>query len=257
MLSYQHSYHAGSMADVHKHAALAWVLDYLIQKPKPLSYIETHAGRGLYDLDSAEARKTAEARAGILRAAALLSAAHPYLRLQARVRTDHGASAYAGSPLLAALALRPGDRIDLAELHPGERAALVRAMHGTGATVHARDGFALARALTPPTPRRGVMLIDPSYEIKTEFRTIPGQIAHLHRKWNVGVIMLWYPLLARGAHRPMQAALDALAVPGALHHELSFPPARPGHGMTGSGLYVINPPFGLRDALGALSLQLG
>ena len=110
--------------------------------------------------------------------------------------------------------------------------------------MHLSDGFEMAFVLTPPTPRRGLLLIDPSYEIKTDYETIPRQVAKLARAWNVGIIALWYPILTNRAHLPM---LDALVAnhPDALRHEVRFPPARPGHGMVGSGMFVINPPFGL------------
>jgi len=118
MLSYQHAYHAANLADVHKHALLAWVLDYLTRKDKPLSYIETHAGRGLYDLEGEAARKTGEAAQGFDRVAGWFGPDHPYAVQVARTRALHGVRAYPGSPLIAAQALRPGDRMHLAELHP-------------------------------------------------------------------------------------------------------------------------------------------
>jgi 23S rRNA (adenine2030-N6)-methyltransferase len=254
MLSYQHAFHAGNLADVHKHAALAWVLDYLVRKDKPLTYIETHAGRGVYDLGSEAARKTGEAAAGIARAEARFPPDHPYRQRLDEARAAHGPAAYPGSPLIAALALREGDSLHLAELHPQEHAQLKAAAQPWGAHVHAQDGFALALALTPPTPRRGLMLIDPSYEVKADYDAIPQHIARIHRKWNVGVLMLWYPILAGGAHGPMLAALAA--VPGALRHEIAFPPVRPGHRMVGSGLFVVNPPFGLGDALAEIAACL-
>lgn len=246
MLSYQHSYHAGNMADVHKHALLAAMLDYLTRKDKPLSYIETHAGRGLYRLDAAEALKTGEAAAGIGRLAAAFPPDHPYLRCLSRVRARHGVTAYPGSPLVAAEMLRPGDVMHLAELHPQEHAALRAAMEPWGAHVLRRDGLETALAICPPTPRRGIVLIDPSWEVKEDYATIPKAIAKLRAKWNVGIVALWYPLLADGHHAPMLDALTALD-PGALRHEVTFGPAREGHRMTGSGLFVANPPFGLAE----------
>ena len=135
MLSYQHIYHAGNLADVHKHAMLASLLAYLARKDKPLSYIETHAGRGLYRLDAPEAMKTGEAAAGIGRAAALFPADHPYRRILAAVRDRYGRAAYPGSPLVAALSLRSGDRMHLAELHPQEFAALGATMRPFAADV--------------------------------------------------------------------------------------------------------------------------
>lgn len=246
MLSYQHIYHAGNPADVHKHALLCGMLSYLTAKDKPLSYLETHAGRGLYQLDAPEALKTGEASAGIgaVLARGGMAADHPYLGALAEVRASHGPAAYAGSPLLAAQFLRADDHMHLAELHPQEHAALEFAMSPYGARVHHRDGFDMAQAICPPSPRRGLMLIDPSYEVKTDYETIPDQIAKLHRKWNVGIICLWYPILTGKVHGPMLAALEAQNLPGALRHEVRFAPVRAGHRMVGSGLFIVHAPFG-------------
>src|SRR5690606_10609564 len=104
----------------------------------------------------------------------------------------------------------------------------------------------------PPTPRRGMLLIDPSYEIKADYDRIPGWIARMARKWNVGVIALWYPILPDARHRPMAESLTA-AHPDALRSEVRFAPARPGHGMVGSGMFVINPPYGLEDEAARLA----
>jgi len=252
MLSYQHLYHAGNLADVHKHAALAWVLDYLTRKDKPLTYIETHAGRGVYDLGSDEAVKTGEAAAGIALAEALFPPDHPYRQRLDEARAAYGARAYPGSPLIAALGLRETDSLHLAELHPQEVAHLRAVAKDWGAHVHQQDGFDLALALTPPTPRRGLMLIDPSYEVKADYEAIPRHMANIHRKWNVGILILWYPLLKGGAHGPMLAALGA-AFPDGLRHEIRFPPAREGHRMEGSGLFIVNAPYGLPDELRTLT----
>jgi len=259
MLSYQHAYHAGNLADVHKHALLAAMLDYMTRKEKPLSYLETHAGRGLYALDGAEAAKTGEAAAGISRVERLgwFTPDHPYMRALATVRAAHGAAAYPGSPLVAAALLRPIDSIQLCELHPQEFAALRAAMAPHGGVFHQKDGLAMALALTPPTPRRGVMLIDPSWEVKSDYEVIPKLIGQVARKWNVGVIALWYPVLAAhvpvaGAQAAMVRALKA-AHPEALLSEVRFPPAREGHGMVGSGMFILNPPWGLEGEAQRLS----
>ena len=257
MLSYQHGYHAGNLADVHKHASLAWMLAYLVAKDKPLTYLETHAGRGLYQLDAPEAVKTGEAAQGIARVAGWFAPDHPYARVLAQVRALHGPAAYPGSPLLAALSLRPIDRMHLADLHPQEVAALSYAMSPYPATVVQRDGAEMALALCPPDPRRGLLLIDPSYEIKDDYATIPSLIRRLHRKWAVGVIMLWYPILTDAPHRPMLRLLEAMfaEAEGAkvVRHEVQFPPARPGHRMVGSGLFVVNPPYGFEGEAARLT----
>jgi len=241
MLSYQHAFHAGNLADVHKHALLAVMLEYLTRKDKPLSYIETHAGRGLYDLGGLEAAKTGEASAGAAMRAAV-PPDHPYRQAIDKTQEYHGPAAYPGSPLIAQMLLRSGDSLHLAELHPAEHAALKAAV--PRAHIARQDGFAFAHSVTPPTPRRGLMLIDPSYEVKSDYAAIPGHIAKLGRAWNVGIIALWYPVLTNQAHEKMVKTLLA-AHPGALHSRVTFPPARPGHGMVGSGLIVLNPPFPL------------
>ncbi|MBE3638999.1 23S rRNA (adenine(2030)-N(6))-methyltransferase RlmJ [Mangrovicoccus algicola] len=252
MLSYQHAYHAGNAADVHKHALLAVALEYLGRKPKPLTYLETHAGRALYDLSGAEARKTGEAAAGIGRMEGWFPPDHPYARALADARELGGAAAYPGSPMIAATHLRDTDRLILAERHPQEAAALRRAI--SWAEIHEADGPQLALSLTPPDPRRGLILIDPSYEVKTEWTAIPDLVAKIRRKWPVGVIMLWYPLLESGAHLPLAAKLSEMGAEAATSN-VRFPPARPGHGMTGSGLWVANAPWGWQEAARALEAR--
>lgn len=254
MLSYQHAYHAGNLADVHKHAVLGWCLDYLTRKPKPLTYIETHAGRGLYDLSGTEALKTGEAAKGISLASAWFAPDHPYARALAQVQATHGPTAYPGSPLIAQTLLRETDRLHLADLHPQENAALKQAVRAPNTRVYLEDGFALIQSLCPPDPRRGLLLIDPSWEVKTDYATVPKTMAQVARKWNVGVMILWYPLLTNAPHAPMLRALQD-HFPDGLRHEVTFPPARDGHRMTGSGLFIVNPPWGLDEASKTLSDQ--
>ncbi|MBV7408845.1 MULTISPECIES: 23S rRNA (adenine(2030)-N(6))-methyltransferase RlmJ [Roseobacteraceae] len=244
MLSYQHIYHAGNLADVHKHSLLAWMLAYLTRKDKPVSYIETHGGRALYDLGADEALKTGEAAQGIARARDWFAPDHPYIKCLTQTSGLHGQNAYPGSPLFATQILRDTDSLTIAELHPAEHNALELAL--PTAKVHRADGFAMAHSILPPTPRRGLMLIDPSYEIKDDYQTIPGHIRKYARAWNVGIIVLWYPILTSGAHNNMLKSLEK-DHHDALRHEVRFPPARPGHGMVGSGLFVIRPPFGLAE----------
>lgn len=253
MLSYQHIYHAGNLADVQKHALLCAMLHYMGQKPKPMSYLETHAGRGLYDLTSDEAAKTGEADAGIGIAETWFEKDHPFRRALQAVRDGFGEQSYGGSPLLAAQLLRPDDKMHLAELHPREGDALEDAMVMFDAKIHRRDGFEMAQAVCPPTPRRGLLLIDPSYELKSDYDLIPGQIAKLHRKWNVGVIALWYPILKDQSHLPMLTALEFQNLSKVLRHEVRFPAAREGHRMIGSGMFIVNAPWGLAEEAKRLS----
>ncbi len=246
MLSYQHAFHAGNLADVHKHALLAVALEYLVQKDKPLCYIETHAGRGLYSLAGEAALKTGEAAGGVARLEAAFPPRHAYRQRLIEARAQNGPDAYPGSPLIGALSLRPGDTMHLAELHPQEHAALVAHLEPWGAHVRRQDGLEMAQAITPPTPRRGLMLIDPSYEVKDDYIAVPKALQVVHRKWNVGILMLWYPVLTVPAHDGMLRTLTA-AFPGAMRHEVMFPPVRDGHRMVGSGVFIVNPPYGLAD----------
>ena len=238
MLSYQHLYHAGNAADVHKHALLASAIAYLTQKPKPLTYIETHAGRGLYDLSAPEAVKTQEAAQGIARLRDRIPKDHPYLKALA------AQTAYPGSPAIAHALLRPEDTLHLAELHPQEYASLRQNLRAPNVHTYHQDGLELAQSLCPPTPRRGLMLVDPSYEVKDDYAMLPKWLGSITRKWNVGTVMIWYPILTSDQHRPMLHSLRA-SYPEAITHEVRFPPARDGHRMVGSGLFIVNPPYGI------------
>lgn len=246
MLSYQHAYHAGNAADVHKHALLATTLAYLTRKDKPLTYLETHSGRAFYDLAGPEASKTGEAAQGIERMGGWFDADHPYAQTLQAARQEGGPKAYPGSPFIARHLLRDCDRLILSELHPQEVEALRCAL--PGADVRQADGPAMALSVAPPEPRRGLCLVDPAYEVKAEYKAMPVLLQKLHRKWPVGILMLWYPILANGAERDMVRALKELNAEKTLLSEVRFPPARPGHGMQGSGMFVINPPWGLDQA---------
>lgn len=242
MLSYQHAYHAGGPADLHKHLALAALLTLLTRKARPISYLESHAGRGLYALDGPEAAKTGEAAAGIGR---LTPGAGPFWEALAESRRRHGAAAYPGSPLIAAALLRPGDCIALCELHPAEEAGLAEAL--PKAAIHRRDGHEGLVALTPPTPRRGLALIDPSYEVKEEYARTAQTARSVGARWPEGVVAIWYPILPAARHG---ALVDPLAEAGAWQHEapLRAPAER---GLQGSGLLILNPPYGAAEALAA------
>jgi 23S rRNA (adenine2030-N6)-methyltransferase len=253
MLSYQHAYHVGSAADVHKHLHLALLLARLTQKPRPLTYMETHAGRGLYDLASVEARKTAEADAGIT---AMLGEGRmptgPYRHVLEAVRARHGATAYPGSPLIAAEMLRPGDRLHLMELHPREHAALAAALTAPNIHIHKRDGYDGVLALSPPTPRRGMVLVDPSYEVKSEYGQAADFVVRLLARWPQAVVMLWYPILPAGLHEDLRARLEAARLPGMITHEVDMPPHWE-KGMRGSGVVIANPPYGMADIVSGLA----
>ena len=249
MLSYQHAYHAGGPADLHKHAALAGLLALLkMKKTRPISYLETHAGRALYDLTSAEAMKTGEALRGV---GACAPTEHPFWAAVTSARAAGGPGAYPGSPWVARHMLGPDDRMTLMELHPAEHAALKAAMRDApNAACHKRDGHEGLRALTPPQPRRGLALIDPSYEVKDEYLETAMLALEVSVRWPEGVIVVWYPILDRPRHDALTGPVEAVAPKGLVRDEAAFadPPAR---GMVGSGLLILNAPYGAEAALRA------
>lgn len=250
MFSYQHIYHAGNAADLHKHLWLITVLNYLTLKDKPLCWIDTHAGRGLYDLTSPEAQKTGEYKSALVPAyealpniAAAQPAAARYLSLIQKYNTDHNLSHYPGSALIAANLLRNCDRLIACDLHKGEFPHLQQALqpHSQAKAVK-EDGLKILRKSIPPQERRGGALIDPSYEIKSEYETVGHALLEAYQKWATGIFMLWYPILPAGRH----AVLKNLFAnhPAALIDEWHWAGTNtPQTGMSGSGMIVLNAPY--------------
>ncbi len=235
MLSYQHSYHAGGPADVHKHLVLAELLTLLTQKPRGISYLETHAGRGLYDLASDDSLKTGEAYEGIK---ALTLPDCPLAKTLANIRKQYGENAYPGSPMIARNILREQDMLHLMELHPVEYRHLRQNLMGDGVSLHKRDGYEGVFAITPPKPRKGLVLIDPSYEIKTEYAQVAEFTHRMMAKWPEATVMIWYPLLEAARHLEL---IEGLKLPF-IKHEVGFD-LKDGQGMTGSGLILVNAPY--------------
>jgi 23S rRNA (adenine2030-N6)-methyltransferase len=256
MLSYRHGFHAGNFADVLKHATLVHALRHALRKPKPLYVLDTHAGAGAYDLGSTEAGKTGEHRAGIGR---LLQAAEPwpelvgpYLELVRAVNPPGALAAYPGSPALAQALLRPDDRLEVNELHPTDHAVLARRVAGARrARVTREDGLVTLVARMPPPERRGVVLIDPSYEIKADYAKVVRALAAAHRRFATGVYILWYPVIERARTDGLLAALRATGIRAQHRLELCLAADAPGRGMTGCGLVVVNPPWTLPEAAAA------
>jgi 23S rRNA (adenine2030-N6)-methyltransferase len=252
MLSYRHGFHAGNHADVLKHAVLAFALDYMARKPAPFLILDSHAGAGLYDLRSAEAEKTGEHRAGIAR---LLGAASPpelvrhYLQQVAAANPGGDLAAYPGSPALILALRRPGDRAAFHELHPTDHQRLRALTAGCrGVSVERADGLAALAAHTPPPEKRGLYLIDPSYEIKTDYAAVVAALARAWRKFPAGVYLLWYPAIDRPRVEAMERSLRAAGLRRVFRVELCMADDGTGRGMTGSGVFVVNPPFTLPEA---------
>lgn len=260
MLSYQHAYHAGNEADVMKHALLAQVLRRLVEKPAPLTYIETHAGRGLYPVDAAETQKKAEYRAGALRLwrRPVAPPLAPYADVLAALNPDDELQTVPGSPAVAHRVLRAGDDLHLFERHPQEVAELKAATRRwTNAHVHAGDGLQGAVPLIR-AGERALVLIDPAYERAEEYTLVPRAVAPMLARRPHLTVMLWYPLLAGAPHRPLIEAVAALAAPASWQGEIAWrSKAGDGRGLQGSGMLILNLPFRLDDTLAATLAAVG
>ncbi|MCA0201159.1 MAG: 23S rRNA (adenine(2030)-N(6))-methyltransferase RlmJ [Proteobacteria bacterium] len=258
MLSYQHAYHAGGPADVHKHAALCLLLERLAEKDKPFAVIDLYAGHGVYDLGSTEAQKTQEFSSGIARLWPLRNKAAPaavkkLLAALAPPNPDGTLKSYPGSPALARAALRESDRLILNELHPAAQADLKTwARRDSRISVHMRDGLEALVGLVPPPIRRGLVVIDPSYEVKSEYADVPAALRKAIRKWREGIYFVWYPILADNRHGELVAGLEKGIPCPVLCCELMFTPGKAvkdAPGLRGTGLIVVNPPWQFDTAM--------
>jgi 23S rRNA (adenine2030-N6)-methyltransferase len=299
MLSYRHAFHAGNHADCLKHLILTRVLTYLAPRPdaapgssgitpvlgaspgvapctpgippvlggkdKPLCYCETHAGPGLYALDSPQAQQNQEYLGGIARLWGRQDL-HPSLAAYlALVRDCNGPGElrrYPGSPWLAQRLLRPVDRLILHELHSAEIGPLRNNFAGDRRVqVIAGDGYRGLRAAVPPRERRGLVLIDPAYEVKTDYRQVIEALSQAHRRFATGVYALWYPVVERGRIDALERAIARSGIRRVQRYELAIRNEGRGSGMAASGMVVVNPPWtlleDLRPALDCLAQALG
>ncbi len=249
MLSYQHAFHVGGPADVHKHALLWALLGHLRAKEKPFVALDLYAGEGLYALTRAEAQKIKEHERGIAR---LLARSDLSPDLAAYVDTVRGfdpsmLSLYPGSPALLRAAMRPQDRLIFNELHPAASTALrAWVADDPQIVIHRRDASEAIDGLLPPTIRRGLLLIDPSYELKGEYEKVANDVVRAVARWPEGIVAVWFPLLADNRHEPLLAGLKDITAP-TLISQLDFHnqglPDVPARGLRGTGLIVINPPW--------------
>jgi 23S rRNA (adenine2030-N6)-methyltransferase len=265
-VNYRHAFHAGNHADVFKHLILLGLLAALKRKDSAFFALDTHAGRGSYSLDSAAARKTQEAEAGIsrllkagLRGNPLIST---YLAAVRAVQAGSTPTTYPGSPLLIANALREQDRLACCELQPDEAGALKALLAGNPRVgVHERDGYAALAALLPPKEKRGLVLIDPPYEAQlAEFDQIMPALRAGLARWPTGMFALWYPIKRRRSLQPFYRRAADLPAQQVLAAELLVRPDDSPLRMNGSGMLIVNPPWKFNDelatALPALSTVL-
>jgi 23S rRNA (adenine2030-N6)-methyltransferase len=253
MLSYRHAFHAGNFADVLKHLVLVECLNYLKQKEKPFAYFDTHAGPGMYALDSEFAQKTGEFQGGIAKLwieETLPEALLPYIEVIEAINVADELIKYPGSPAIAQYLLREQDRLLLCELHNTEIDALEALLRVDGrAEVWHEDGFKRVRKLLPPRERRGLVLIDPSYEIKEDYERVIDFISAAHRKFAQGLYLIWYPVVERQRIDQLEKALIEISIRNIQIYELGIESDTTGRGMTSSGIIVINPPWTLKQRM--------
>jgi 23S rRNA (adenine2030-N6)-methyltransferase len=247
-MNYRHAYHAGNFADVVKHIALTGVLLHLRKKDAPFAVIDTHAGRGLYDLSGKEALRTGEAGAGVARLRGFQAEdAPPTLATYLELAGGWGADRYPGSPLIAARLLRPQDRLVAIEKHPEEEAALKKSLqpYPKARAEHA-DGYGRLRALLPPQERRGVVLIDPPYESETDFADAAKAVGEILKRFATAVILIWFPIKSKADANTFCGEVLASGVTKALRVDISLvalTPRADKERLSSAGLVVINPPY--------------
>ncbi len=240
-MNYRHSYHAGNFADVVKHLAEVAILAHLAKKDAPFAVIDSHAGRGLYDLESDQARKTGEAAAGIERVRSL--SGPPLLERYLGLAAQDGAGTYPGSPLIAARMLRPQDRLVAIEKHPQEAALLKETLTPwRKARVEEGDGYGRLLAHLPPPERRGLILMDPPFEAPDEFEIAAQTVRAAFRKFATGIYLIWYPIKSAAAGNAFAGEVLASGAKKALRIEIAIDAA---DGKLGrAGLLILNPPYG-------------
>ena len=258
MLSYRHAFHAGNHADVLKHSILIYCLRHLLKKEKSFLYVDTHAGAGLYDLASeyAELRKEYAEGISILREARdLPPILQDYVDIVSGFNSGGGSSRYPGSPLIAKTLLRPKDQMRLHELHTHDYEIL--SSHTSAdprVTLMNKDGLRGMIKAFPPPSRRALALIDPPYEMKSDYELLPFAIDDALFKFAEAMILLWYPLIESGLHNPLLENLGKLTVQKWLRVELRV--RSPGKGLYGSGMWIANPPWDLPEAIRSIEQLL-
>jgi 23S rRNA (adenine2030-N6)-methyltransferase len=256
-MNYRHAYHAGNFADVHKHMALVAILLHLRKKDKPFAIIDTHAGGGLYDLAGPEAAKTNESGDGIakLRGVPMQT---PALRHYLEIVDGFGPDRYPGSPLIAAQLLRERDRLIAIEKHPEEFESLRRALTSfRNAHAVCGDGYRQLNALLPPAERRGLILLDPSYEDAGETEALASAFANAYRRFPTGIFLIWHPLKMKSKIETFAGELRSAARLKLLSLTIDVDQAdSSGDRLSASGVLVVNPPHALDLEMEAASAEI-
>ena len=258
MFSYRHAFHAGNHADVLKHSVLVHLVQYLRKKEKPFLVIDTHAGAAVHDLTGTFARKNAEFETGIGRLwqrKILPAALTDYVALVRAANSSPELLTYPGSAQIAYQMLRKQDRLRVFELHTTESRHLLEHFRHTAprAIARAEDGFAGLRALLPPPSRRGLVLIDPSYEDKADYQRVIVALRDAQQRFATGTYAVWYPIVKRRESQDYADRLKRVALADWLDVSLTVK-SQPedGFGLYGSGMFIINPPWTLPRMLGEI-----
>ena len=252
MLSYRHAFHAGNHADVLKHYVLSLVLDYFNQKPAPYWVVDTHAGAGMYALGGEFAQKNAEFETGIARLFAannLPESLANFVKIIKKYNENNALNFYPGSPKIAESFLRKNDKLRLFELHPSDFKTLAQNFKSRQTKIELQDGFASIKACLPPPSKRGVVLVDPPYELKSDYQRVVDCLQDSIKRFATGTYLIWYPLLQRPEPAQMVEKLMSLSA-NWLQVEMTVQAlSMDGYGMHGSGIFMINPPYTLPKML--------
>jgi 23S rRNA (adenine2030-N6)-methyltransferase len=279
MFSYRHAFHAGSHADILKHLTLIHLVQYLQEKPVAITFVDTHAGAGIYSLQDGFSTVSKEADGGIFRLRQYVETCHhannlipesiqEYLKCVDAENIEAQLNTYPGSPFILARLLRPQDRLKLFELHPKEidilRHNISELKQSKQIDIYAEDSFARLKGLLPPPSRRGLVLIDPSYEDKQDYRYLELAMEEALQRFATGCYAIWYPVLPRRESAALPDHLKKIAAAHKrswLHAELRVENAPGERRLQASGMFIINPPWTLEkhlaQALPTLTKALG
>ncbi len=253
MLSYRHSFHAGNFADVLKHTIQTLIIESLKQKPKAFVYYDTHAGAGKYSLFSKYSNKNAEYKDGIEK---IWQKNNPpqeintYLSLIKDLNPSETLQIYPGSPLVAHMLTPKQNRLELSELHPTDYALLEQEFnHLRNVNVAKKDGYKHLKSKLPPIQRRGLILIDPPYELKDEYNDVIKNIKQAHRLFATGIYAIWYPVVSRHNIERFCNQFKTSGIKNILRIESNIKEDSDEHGMTGTGMIIINPPWKLAQQM--------
>ena len=253
MLSYRHSFHAGNPADVVKHLVLAQALKHMVKKDKPFDYIDTHSGAGFFALDNADMQKTKEYADGIAKLwdyQGDVEALSDYVALIKSMNNGAALAHYPGSPKVAEHYLRKQDKGWFFELHPQDLALLEKNMAGKRSLrVKGENGFSGLLGLVPPLSRRACVLMDPPYEIKSDYDKAVDSLIKAHKRFSSGTYLLWYPVVDRERIDRIEQRLTQSGIKNIQLFELATSADTDTHGMTASGMIAINPPYTLMQTM--------